>query len=386
MLSYISLFILIFDITIPPINRLGGSIYAFVLILIYALINGFKYKNKSIVFISFKNTIFIFIIIILYTLLRTLSNEGAQYNYLLSNLKAFTILTVTLFYMVTFSIKNIEYKILNIFFLNALICLFIGTFNQFQFIIDFFRIPEAQDLIGYVTYRNSFLSGSGYFGIGAPFALAFAFLMSYFNLNKKLTTIIIIKIFFIGIASILAARTSFIIIIFTLIYLSAFNFKIKYLLYMIILISLGYVIYVSNIFGTSTYWIFEIFTKNITETSTGKDFFANHLGINTKFNNFIFGDGLYLNDNNGYYMNTDVGYLRHLYFGGITYLVLTLALLTSLFTPGKNKTFLLLIAPSILILHLKGVVLINSPSLMPLLYFISLVYSRDNLLKRAAMK
>lgn len=381
MISYISLFILIFDITIPPVHHFGGSIYAFILIFIHILIYGAKEKNKSIIIISFKITIFIFIIITLYTLLRILSNGGTQYNYLLSNLKAFTIFIVTIFYMATFSIKNIEYKILNIFFINAIICLFIGTFNQFQFIINFFKIPEARNLIGYVTYRNSFLSGSGYFGIGAPFALAFAFLMSYFNLNKKLTTVIIIKLFFIGIVSILAARTSFIIIILTFIYLSIFNFKKKYLLYMVMLILLGYSIYVSGIFGASTYWIFEVFTKNITETSTGKDFFVNHLEINTNFNNFIFGDGLYLNDENGYYMNTDVGYLRHLYFGGIIYLLLSLLLLFSLLIPGKNKTFLFLIIPSILVLHLKGVVIINSPSLMPLLYFISLIYTRDHILK-----
>lgn len=381
MISYISLFILIFDITIPPVHHFGGSIYAFILIFIHILIYGTKEKNKSIIIISFKITIFIFIIITLYTLLRILSNGGTQYNYLLSNLKAFTIFIVTIFYMATFSIKNIEYKILNIFFINAMICLFIGTFNQFQFIINFFKIPEARNLIGYVTYRNSFLSGSGYFGIGAPFALAFAFLMSYFNLNKKLTTVIIMKLFLIGIVSILAARTSFIIIILTFIYLSIFNFKKKYLLYMVMLILLGYSIYVSGIFGASTYWIFEVFTKNITETSTGKDFFVNHLEINTKFNNFIFGDGLYLNDENGYYMDTDVGYLRHLYFGGIIYLLLSLLLLFSLLIPGKNKAFLFLIIPSILVLHLKGVVIINSPSLMPLLYFISLIYTRDHILK-----
>ena len=147
---------------------------------------------------------------------------------------------------------------------------------------------------------------------------------------------------------------------------SKLNFKVLLTLFLLGCISF----YVLNleIFEIYQTWLFEIFYK---ESTSGNDLLYEHTKIPTSLCTWTLGDGLYALTSGEYYMRTDIGYLRHLYFGGLFFTILVVSILFFLYRNNRNYIFLFLIIPICLAFHFKGVFIYNSPIGAPLLILMS---------------
>ena len=367
-LSYISLFLLLFDLHIPPLRGIGSAPFSIVISTI-----GFMCQSNNYIkiLLQYKNIIILYYILFVYVLIRTAINfPEFDTSYLMTAGRSTLIFIATLFYLCSFSQEKLFSKILNLFFFSSIIAIFIGTFQEYQIIADFVKSTKT-DLIGWNPYRNSFIAGSGYFGIGAPFGLATSFFFIYKYIYEKINIIFILKWLVIFIAGILAARTVFISMGITIIFLivsmfSKLNFKVLLTLFLLGCISF----YVLNleIFEIYQTWLFEIFYK---ESTSGNDLLYEHTKIPTSLCTWTLGDGLYALTSGEYYMRTDIGYLRHLYFGGLFFTILVVSILFFLYRNNRNYIFLFLIIPICLAFHFKGVFIYNSPIGAPLLILMS---------------
>ena len=87
----------------------------------------------------------------------------------------------------------------------------------------------------------------------------------------------------------------------------------------------------------------------------------------------LFGDGRYYYDDGSYYMHTDIGYLRNIFFGGIFLIIFIISILLILSLYSNSIMYLVLILPVCLLLHYKGVFMYNNPACVPLLIFIAYI-------------
>lgn len=371
-ISYVSLFLLLFDLDMPFLRGVGSSVYSALLSLSFILLN-INLCNSRINYIikEFSYTILIFFMLFVYVLLRLLFSSAEDLSYLGSGVKATVLFISSILYLIAFDSKYLFDRLFNVFFLNACVAMFIGTFQEYQYIVDIFKPNGGMQLIGYVPYRNAFLSGSGYFGIGAPFALASAFIFSYLVLAKKLSFLNFIKIVFIFISAIFAARTSFLCIGMTMLYLIFFEKKINLIWIVVLMVLLLIVILNLDGFESYRYWVFEIFNNGISSSATGEVLLTEFVKFPNDIYSWFFGDGKYVTDNGSYYMNTDIGYLRHWFFGGVFFMISILLIPFSMLLANNQKIFLFLIIPICFLLHFKGVFIYNNPTSTPLLVLIS---------------
>lgn len=297
--------------------------------------------------------------------------------FITSLLRADIFLIATIIYLVSFNQNDLPKKLLNIFFLNAIIALIIGSFPEYQYLVDFFKI-SSEELIGYNPYRNAFLSGSGYFGIGAPYALATGFYLLYLSTyNKDTNYLHYIKLIIIAVAGILAARTAILAVGISIAYIMIYKRNTKTIIGILLLIFILYSLLNLEFFSAYRDWLTEVF--NPKESSTVETLTTDFLVIPQDSFTFIFGDGKYTNLDGSYYMNTDIGYMRHWYFGGILYMLTIVLIPICLYARNLNKHFLFLIIPIVLILHFKGVFIFGSPTGMPLLFIISHIFYQKRL-------
>lgn len=384
-LSYISLFLLIFDITIPPFGGgIGSAPFAILLSLFsIAIVSDKKniYKRFSTILLEFKPVLLLYLLINIYSLFRMILVKDGNPLFITSLLRADIFLISTITYLISFNQNDLPKKILNVFFFNAIIALTIGSFPQYQYLVDFFKI-SSEELIGYNPYRNAFLAGSGYFGIGAPYALVTGFYLLYLSTYSYTNNYInYIKLLVIAVAGILAARTAVLAIGLAVIYLLVYKRDPKTIMGIIFLLSLLYFILNLEFFAAYKDWLSEVF--NPKESSTVETLTTDFLVIPTNSITFIFGDGKYTNFDGSYYMYTDIGYMRHWYFGGIIYMLSIVSIPLLLYFKNLNKHFLFLIVPIVLVLHFKGVFIFGSPIGMPLLFLISHILYQRRLAKKS---
>lgn len=384
-LNYLSLFLLIFDITIPPFGGgIGSAPFAILLSLFNIAIIGNKknvYKRVITTLSEFNLILLLYFFINIYSLFRMLLVDDGNFLFITSLLRADIFLIATIIYLVSFNQNDLPKKLLNIFFLNAIIALIIGSFPEYQYLVDFFKI-SSEELIGYNPYRNAFLSGSGYFGIGAPYALATGFYLLYLSTyNKDTNYLHYIKLIIIAVAGILAARTAILAVGISIAYIMIYKRNTKTIIGILLLIFILYSLLNLEFFSAYRDWLTEVF--NPKESSTVETLTTDFLVIPQDSFTFIFGDGKYTNLDGSYYMNTDIGYMRHWYFGGILYMLTIVLIPICLYARNLNKHFLFLIIPIVLILHFKGVFIFGSPIGMPLLFLISHILYQRRLAKKS---
>lgn len=332
---------------------------------------------------EFNSICILFFYLIIFTILRIILDGAQDLSYLATSLKGSLIFIASLTYLIAFNTKDIYIKLLNVFFINASIALFVGTFQEFQPIVDIFKPNGGMELIGWTPYRNSFLSGSGYFGIGAPFAIAIVFFITSIFLNLKNNNIYkntthIVKLLTIIIAGIFAARTVFFCLAIAITYLVFIKRSLVTLIIGSILTIITISILNLEIFKDYQLWLFEIFDKGLGSSDSGSALFSTHIKLPDNIETILIGDGKYIDSiTKGYYMSTDIGYLRHLYFGGIFFMISVLSIPFFMFMKNKNNIFLFVIIPVCLILHFKGVFIYNNPAFTPLLMIISHIYMQQ---------
>lgn len=219
-------------------------------------------------------------------------------------------------------------------------------------------------------------------GVGQAFfngVLNYSFILTILILLPTLDYSIIYKRKFLyyiillltSIAAILTGRTSFITLSVLLIF-ALFYYKIKVSQILIALLSIFITFfflyhYLLEFFDIKrlnkiSNWALEMFNTGSSglESTSSSTELLRMLNERIELKSFIIGDGYFLS-NGGYYMETDVGYYRFLYLGGIIFIIFLIYYYTNLIKPffiNKIKPLILLsllMAILYLIFNIKGV-------------------------------
>lgn len=353
---------------------MGG--YAFILAVISLFIFHRYHILKQYLWIYRRVTVLYFLMLI-YAMARVMFEGGDDIRFILAIIKSIIILLTTFIFLASFNGKVDLKKILfNLFLINACIALIIGANPEYLNIVNYFK-PDGLStiLIGSIPFRNAFLAGSGYFGIAAPYAIVISFFLglltiSQYNMKGWRYYPLLLIMF---IAGVLAGRIVIFCVLFMLLYLIFLRGRIKLLGLFAIMLPILFYLINTPIFLPAKLWIINAISILGNHNSSSS---FNHL-VNDMIifpNNpitLIFGDGIYNLPTGGYYMGTDIGYLRHLFFGGIIFSTFVLLLPFALYDINRDKMFLFALIPIVLLLHFKGVILLNSPMAMPVLIIIT---------------
>ncbi|MCD6703719.1 MULTISPECIES: hypothetical protein [Vibrio] len=353
---------------IPPIGFIGSAPLASLISICVIYIKNNKLLIDRDVFNYFKSFFLFYLFVIGYVTFRVVFSE--EISYLLSILKSFAIFISCLLYLSAFGIKNIDIKIINVFALNAIICLIAGSIPSLLNIVYFFKSGDIE--VGFIPYRNAFLSGSGYFGISSVYAVIIAF-CTFKILSSRLNFQFFIKFLLIVLAGVLSGRTAFVGLFIGLLYLMVK--KTSYaVLATIMLLPLVYFLLEFDLFSTYSNWIFEFVDINnggVSLSSTSStDALQTMYFYPSEYSTWFWGDGRYV-DGQAYYMKTDAGYMRNLFFGGIIFSLSIIFFSFFVAYKSRNAFFLLFLFPLCLALHYKGVFILNNPTGLPVLLIIS---------------
>lgn len=265
---------------------------------------------------------------------------------------------------------------------GALIHIVLGVLSFIY--IDLRSIIRNIDLVGMdwerleATMRLIGLGGVKYFGAGIYFGVVALIAMGFFMAKRRPLLAWVASLFFVLTGS-LFARTTLVSLplLFVVFILSSKSKTMAIMRISGILITVALLILaLHNIYKEEPLyrWGLEPI-YNLLEHGELKSASTNKLKTMYKFpdraHTYLFGDGKYVNRDvmgreSGYYMHTDVGYLRLLYYGGvpmviayfIPYMVATVLYLKSRPQKTEKYVFLSLIA-FLLILNLKGLASVN---------------------------
>ena len=372
-ISYLSLFLLVFDLHFPYLKGVGSAPFSALLSFLCLVFTGSKSRTKDIIR-QYRYIIFSFLLMFLYVFIRIALDIFYDVTYLGSLIRVLVILFASILYLCTFNNDNLANKLINIFFINSIVSLFVGTYTEYQEVINIFKDSSSIELIGYTTYRNSFLSGSGYFGIGAAYGLFLSFFISYFYENRKsLGNFILIKLFLIFIAGVFAARTVFFCVALSIFYLLFIKRRLSIIFLCLIVVLVGAFLLDLEMFSPHKAWLLEFFQHGTDTASLRSLLDAESSKFPDNAITILFGDGRYYYDDGSYYMHTDIGYLRNIFFGGIFLIIFIISILLILSLYSNSIMYLVLILPVCLLLHYKGVFMYNNPACVPLLIFIAYI-------------
>lgn len=366
-LSYLLLFLTAFDPKIPfAPNGIGFTLmltivlFPIISLKVRRIDSGFKTK----IFWIFKLFFLIFILI----LIRVILNQGLNAEFMLSWFKAFFVFTSCLFVYILFFYNHPNSKfikaLLVIYTLNGIINFVAGTFpEKFSFLEVFRNIPDTE-FVGINPYRNSFVSGSGFFSIGTAYGLiVLLFSLAYKNI-KFGKVIYIILFVFVAITGFLAARTAFFAIVLSILLL--LKNRPASLIYIFIFGSvLIFVLINSPQFSPYLYWVQDFFqpqSEGTTQTLVNEMYFWPGIEI------FLIGMGFV---NNGAFTYTDGGYMQDILFGGMVFLFFKMLYLIIFFSKffKKYPLFTMFFIVSILIFNFKGLFVYNNAQGMAVFYF-----------------
>ena len=145
-------------------------------------------------------------------------------------------------------------------------------------------------------------------------------------LKRKLFYYFVIS--FLSVVGVLFARTYFVMLALTIVYLYMLNaFKLcdtfidAVKMYMpIIFLGMLSLFYLISTNEEAVNWLFELFVNFLAGdgfTSDSTNELQNMIVFPNNLKTWLFGDGLAFTSTNGFYMNTDIGYLRSLFYWGI---------------------------------------------------------------------
>lgn len=372
--AFLLLFLVIFDLNF--LGGFGSAIFTLFVCLFLILINPRKYIDNAHRVIGFFNIfIFLYIFLLLYVCTRIIFTGVGEYSFLLTMGKATSILIATILYLIVYYDSDLKKNMMNVFFINAIICLIFGTFPDIKFLIEIFQYGGEQvELIGNNEYRNAFLAGSGYFGISSLYGLAFAILLKI-TVEKKGYNFL--KLLIIALAGLLAGRVALVCYLIAIIYYVFIKFNVK--VAFISFVSLfAFMIILNNFtaFEGVKYWFYEMFIDNDISKSESVDQFVETFFLPSNELTMLFGDGLYGNSNQ-YYGGSDSGYIRNIYFGGLFYLILLLLTFFSIVYNIKKILYIYILIIISLFLHVKGVFIVNNPGFLGVFLISCIILFKD---------
>lgn len=371
LITFFITFFLVFDLKVPFLGSLGSGFVSFIILLLIILFSrDMSVYNRVCLGISnYKYLLLAYFILIVLAFSRIILSGGVEPSIIMSILKSFTLIIGLI---VTFSLFSEHIRpslIFNVFLLNAVFSLIIGTFDLLMPIALF--VKYAYSDIFFINYRYSFLTGFSAFGIAAPYCLAIVFSSYYISRKEKANYLDFLKLGVIILAALLAARTSFIAVFLSLLILG--RYKARYLVYILpILGGLLFFILSSSHFENITHWMFELFLTGAANNSTNE---LQDMYFLPDPNTFIFGDAQYVTES-GYYKGVDAGYMRHLLFGGIFFVLFVCIVPIIISLISRSYFFFIFVCSLTYILHFKGAVLINSSIFMATLILICEVFRK----------
>ncbi|EMF0918946.1 MULTISPECIES: hypothetical protein [Providencia] len=205
-------------------------------------------------------------------------------------------------------------------FLVVILCVLApGAFQDFIFSVhtveDYFYDSEQ-------GYRLYIFTSMAFFQLSLFFGFVFNFFLNLY-LEKKVNLTPLLLCFVCGMIS----GRSFLLFAAISIFISGFNLKLI-IASLIAAISIYFIAvnFQDNIY---IYHALEPIINYINDKglqSSSSDNLINNMLIFPSDKQILVGDGIYTNDDKSYYMHTDSGYLRQIFYGGILYLSLCLTL------------------------------------------------------------
>lgn len=384
--SYLNILIVFMVIFAFPIGIIASNKIIIIASLIFFFIHP-KFQNKLKEAFINKNALYYFIITFtfsLYSLLITVLK--GEYDFSLFRKQIGAVIYFPLILIIFNQLKNNDLPdlIIKAFILQSIVITLAIVSEQFYSITDFLRNEIGElHFKSYNRLRGNAIAGYQFFGIGTMYGFA----IIYFFLHKDLTQIKnIITILFISIIGIISSRYTVIAVLigffFWYFFIASFKRKIKSLILFCIIaffILLG-LIYIYNnylsaeLVGIINYQILlpidNLFSNSTIKSSSTDGLF--NMYRNLEFKNILFGEGRYINETGeGYYKNVDPGYLRMLYYYGITGLTVLILIQYLLFNLKKSTSKSMHFTKIsffiyFLLLNFKGDVFFYSSNALPL--------------------
>lgn len=316
-----------------------------------------------------------FLTLIVWSIGTTLINNVRDFTYLKTLFHLCIVIAIGYELIAYIDYKNKKSKILNYviisFLIQSSLQWFFFLFPSVSKIFNIFR-TEGMILnnIKYAGYRGLAISSSGFFGLSSAYGLISILYFTKYNTLFKNNTVKILMFLLMFSGTFFAGRTGFVALPFIFILLMVKAIKnrkeikrkinkktILISIMCLIFIILLYVItFKIPKFAQMYSYAFELFENifsgdGFTTTSTDKLIAMYNREISPK--TFIIGDGKYT-DKNSYYMNTDVGYLRKIFYFGILGTIMSFILQAILLIKKKNDLYNYLIFLFLIVLELKG--------------------------------
>lgn len=256
-----------------------------------------------------------------------------------------------------------------------------------------FKAPEAeQDTLEENLGLRLIGLGSYFFSAGVIHGLSLIFIVYLYIKNRINTKWIFIYLFnfFVGVMMARTTVIGFILSLFLMFIWKPLNIyyiklKIKWGIFVVILFIIFVFAILAIVDEEILKWAFEFF-YNYSDYGSFESSSTNELKemyvFPDNFHTYIIGDGLYNMPNGTYYMSTDVGYLRLLFYGGLPiiccYYFFSYYLIKNIikyYTSNIDKYLLYILLLYILVLNFKGLADINA--FLILIYTFSFFNSRN---------
>lgn len=303
-------------------------------------------------------------------LIRIFISQGDGVDYLFSWFKAFFVLTSSCFLSIIWMSKksaiNLLKTLILCYLINAIINLIAGSFPDYFLFLEYFKGVRITDNVSSNPYRNSFISGSGYYSIGTAYGLFILFFAYYLSTNKSQLGFLYLIV--LAISATLAARTSMISI--TLAILLIVSRNPKNILYVLIYTTFAAIIF--NLFLPEyVTWTLRFFT--ISNDPSG-EVLLNQMHFWPGENIFLIGNGAI---NDGQFTYTDSGFMKDILYGGIVFAITKFIFAFYFFVKLYKKYFLLSFFTLISLIgfQMKGAFLYSNAQGMAAFYFIYILLS-----------
>lgn len=370
-MSYFFLFLVAFDPQVPFLpSGVGFTLLVSLVLLPFVLLRLNLQVNSAAIFLKECFPLFaIFLVSFVFILIKILVNEGENIEFTLSWVKAFFVFTSCLFVFLLFFYKKTSSffiaSLAIVYLSNAAINYVSGSYPQLFGFLEVFRGEVISDRLGGNPYRNSFLSGSGYYSIGTAYGLMVLLFSFYLVHSKSKSFLLTAAISFSAIAGFIAARTAFFAIAPAFFYI--FKSRLLYFVFFALtgVVSLYFLLELPALQPYKA-WMLSFFS--FSEDGSGsylieKMYFWPGEAI------FLFGMGVV---NNGYFTYTDGGFMQDILFGGIFFLAIKLSFLMVLIFRFFRKylLFVSLVSVALFAFHFKGAFFYNNAQGMAAFYFL----------------
>lgn len=366
----IVLFLAAFDPQVPFLPT-GFGFTSLIAVLLFPFVWWIlKYRpSNTSFFLKKANPYFIvFYLSLFFIILRIILNEGGNIEFILSWVKAFFVFLACLFtYVIFFANKPSDsfiFSLLTVYILNAVINLAAGSYPEVFSFLSMFRGLEISEELGLNPYRNSFISGSGFYSIGTAYGLITLLFSFHITNSHTKNMITFLSLAVIAITGFIAARTAFFAIISAFLYMSKSRFLYSALL---ALLSVLVVSFVLSLPALQPYKLWMLSFFDLANESSAS-YLIDQMYFWPGSSVFLIGMG---SVNDGTYTFTDGGYMIDILFGGVFFLIIKLSFLLIFIVNFFKKyiLFTVLFSLVVLLFHFKGLFLYNNAQGMAAFYF-----------------